>query len=129
MNQTMINLEHEIAAFINKDNGATVHFRYEELKGKFKVSAYTVNNTNKEMFLLKSAETFMYEDSLHDILMYVKELKGMSTFTVKWKRIGNEPIQQSYFYCHDVKDVVTKFFSDKNIAEYIVYEITLNPIS
>jgi len=133
MEETLINLEHEIAAFITKDNGATVHFKYEETHNhKHRVSAYTVNNSNKEMFLLKSVETYLPKDALDDILTYVKSLKGMSSFTVKWNKNlcpSDLPIQTSYFYCHDITDVVNKFFSDKNIADYVVYEIKLNPIS
>ncbi len=130
MEETIISLEHEIAAFIIKDNGATAHFKYEEFKDNFKVSAYTVNNSNKEMFLLKSTEAFSCQEALADILTYVKSLKGMSSFTVKWnKTVSDLPVQTSYFYCHDITDVVNKFFSDKNIVDYVVYEIKLNPLS
>jgi hypothetical protein len=122
-------IEHEIAAFIAKDNGATVHFRYD-LNNNNNVKAHTINNVNKEMFLLKEAEGDDVFESLNKILEYVKSLDGMSSFTVNWNKANSlSNIQTSYFYCHDVADVVDKFFSDKNTADYIVYEIKLNPVA
>jgi hypothetical protein len=140
MDNKIIQLEHDISSFITKDNGATVHFEYEVLSlfkeaspikssATVTVLAYTVNPSNKEIFLLKSATSQTKEGALEEILEYVKSQKGMSSFTVKWSKSGISKMETSYFYCHDVTDVVKKFFAKKNLADYIVYEIKLNPIA
>lgn len=130
MNNKILQLEHDISSFISKDNGATVHFEYS--KDSFAsetASAYTVNPETKEVFLLKTVRTNSKELALEEILEYVKNQKSMNSFTVIWKKIPSEKTETSYFYCHDVTDVIKKFFAKKNLADYIVYEIKLNPIS
>jgi len=130
MDNKIIQLEHDISSFINKDNGATVHFEYSvESFASVTASAFTINPNNKEAFLLKTVRTQSKELALEEILEYVKNQKGMSSFTVLWSKNRGEGMQTSYFYCHDVADVVKKFFAKKELSEYTVYEIKLNPIS
>ncbi len=130
MNNKILQLEHDISSFISKDNGATVHFEYS--KDSFiseTASAYTVNTDTKEVFLLKTVRTNSKELALEEILEYVKNQKSMNSFTVVWAKIPVSKMETSYFYCHDVTDVIKKFFAKKNLADYIIYEIKLNPIS
>jgi hypothetical protein len=130
MNDKIIKLEHDIASFINKDNGATVHFEYATSPSiNEQVSAYTINATTKEPFLLKWASGKTKEEALEIVLAYIKEQKGMNSFTVVWTKIGINKTETSYFYCHDILDVVSKFFNKKDSADYVIYEIKMNPIS
>ena len=130
MENTILQLEHDIASFINKDNGATVHFEYHvESFASVTVSAFTINPNNKEVFLLKTVRTQSKELALEEILEYVKNQKGLNSFTVTWAKRPGVPVQTSYFYCHDVTDVVKKFFAKKELSDYVVYEIKLNPIA
>ena len=68
-------------------------------------------------------------------MTYVKEQKGMSSFTVEWAKKENNVsrvgpiIHTSYFYCHDILDVTEKFFFNKKSEDYVVYLIKLNPIA
>ncbi len=130
MDNKILQLEHDISSFIKKDNGATVHFEYSrDSFASDTVSAYTINENNKEVFLLKTVRTQSRELALEEILDYVKSQKGLSSFTVIWAKAGTSNMETSYFYCHDVTDVIKKFFSKKEVADYVVYEIKLNPIA
>lgn len=133
MDNKLINLEHEISSYITPDNGATVHFEYETdgLWGtpSWIVSALTINPNNKEIFLLKKESASTKEGALKKILSYVKEQKGLNSFTVIWAKKGNNKTETSYFYCHDVVDVVDKFFNNKETSQYTIYEIKMNPIA
>ena len=129
MENKALSLEHEIASYITKDNGATVHFEYDNKIDKTKVAAYTINDNTKELFLLKEATARSREDCLEQILQYVKEQKGMNSFTVKWAKVDTNKIETSYFYFHDVIDVVKKFFDKKDAVNYIIYEIVMNSIA
>lgn len=130
MDNKILQLEHDIASFINKDNGATVHFEYSvESFASVTASAYTVNPNSKEVFLLKTVRTNTKELALEEILEYVKNQKGTNSFTVIWSKVNEAKTYTSYFLCHDVIDVVKKFYHKKNSADYVVYEIKLNPIS
>lgn len=141
MNADRIKLEHEISSFIGTDNGATVHFEYDEYDSfktstskEWTVSAFTVNPKSGETFLLKECKANDELKALKAILNYVKEQKGMSSFTVEWSKVikGNttdHKIHTSYFYCHDALDVMEKFFYNKKIDDYIVWSLKLNPIA
>jgi len=146
MERTVLNLEHQITAFLNTDNksNCTVHFDYREEhsfdKGKgngnnptteWEVTARTYNPVTEETFLLKSTIAKTKEIALKKIFDILKKQKGENSFTVKWAKKGDntEGIIDSYFFVHDVLDVVENFFHGKNPEEYIVYEIKLNPIS
>jgi hypothetical protein len=136
-------LEHDIASFIGTDNGCTVHFKYEKDFSKNLgvvtsdndydqiVSAYTVNPKSGETFLLIKKTAKTQETALKKILEYVKNQKGLSSFTVLWAKKGeaSTSMNTSYFYCHDVLDVVEKFFAGKDSVNYVVYEIKLNPVA
>ncbi len=130
MENKVLQLEHEISSFINKDNNATVHFEYRvESFASVTASAFTLNSTSKEVFLLKTVRTQSKELALEEILEYVKNQKGLNSFTVKWAKAGTIQIETSYFYCHDVTDVIKKFFAKKDVVDYVIYEIKLNPIA
>lgn len=141
MDQNIINLEHEIAMIIGKDNGNTVHFtRYQDYqfqpKGNsaanklvYTVSAYTVNHISRETFLLKAATANTEEKALLEILAYVKSMKNMNTFTFVWAKKGSIERTTSYFFCENIMDAVKKFFTDKDVSDYIIYETKLNPIA
>lgn len=133
MDNVILKLEHDISTFISSDNKCTVHFEYSIGKNPDKfltdhtVSAYTVNPNSAETFLLKSETADTKEHALKKLLDYVKAQKGLNSFTVRWTKSGEAKPVVSYFYCHDVLDVVEKFFHGKNSVDYIVYEIKLNP--
>jgi len=139
MNESVLQLESEIASYVNTDNksNCTIHFEYgteTESKGTFNnpvhvASAFTVNPVSRETFLLKQEEGKTKEAALKKILEYVKNKLGQSSFTVLWMKKGDAKMNTSYFYCHDVLDVVEKFFHGKNIPDYTVHEIRLNPIA
>lgn len=142
MEKTVLNIEHQIAAFVNSDNknSCTVHFDYEHFEESAKgtqpttgwiVSAHTYNPVTEETFLLKSVEGKTKESALKKILELLKKQKGESPFTVRWLKKGEASVNThtSYFYCHDILDVVENFFQGKNPEEYVVYEIKLNAIA
>jgi len=142
MDKAILKLEHDVATFITSDSGCTVHFEYTaDLadKGSYKkvgpecditVSAITVNPKSEETFLLRKETASTKEKALKKLLDYVKSQKGLNSFTVIWMKRGDVINRNtSYFYCHDVLDVVEKFFYGKNSVDYIVFEIKLNPIA
>lgn len=143
MDKLVLNFEHQIASFLASDNksGCTVHFDYTEAYldpkniGKnptteWTAIAHTFNPTTEETFLLKEEKAYTKEKALKKILEYLKQQKGESPFSVSWTKKGEgSKTNTSHFYCHDIKDVVEKFFHGKNSEDYIVYEIKLNPIA
>lgn len=134
MRTQILSLEDKIARLIKAEN-KTVHFDYEwiEIKKIAKVSAYTFNANTGETFLLKSETGEDQIEALTKILSYVEANKEtMNSFTVNWSKKENGTLGKyntSYFYCHDITEVISKFFAGKSVKDYVIYEIKLNPIS
>lgn len=140
MDSDILKLEHEISTVIQKDNGSSVHFKYDvsvphkgtDPEEEYTVRAYTVNNKTKEPFLLKIGRGKTKEDALQTILSYVLKAKqDFGSFTIIWnKKNGRESIKNtSYFYCQNILEALEKFFDDKSTDDYIIYEVKANPIS
>jgi len=139
MDTLILRLEHEIVATIGADNGCTVHFEYGQcdsttpknpgglMNVDYVASAITINPITNEPFLLKTEQGDTKEKALKAILEYVKKQKGLNSFTVIWMKKGDSKSNTSYFYCHDILDVVEKFFFGKNRIDYVIHEIKLNP--
>lgn len=138
MNRQIFDLERKISETIKQDNNRSVHFEYNKslvnehgmILKPFKVSAWTFNNINNESFLLKCEEGESYADCLFKILDWLENVpKSKDYFTVRWKKIGVDGLNVSYFQCKDVIELVEKFYEGKNINEYQIFEIKMNPIS
>ena len=150
MQKQILSLEDKIARLIKAEN-KTVHFDYKwidstttngvgqlanlafEIKKIAKVSAYTFNANTGETFLLKEEKGETPLEALQKISDYVEANKEtMNSFTVRWTKLENGKLgsyNTSYFYCHDITEVISKFFTGKYIKDYVIYEIKLNPIA
>lgn len=122
----------EEPTFDKKEVGQLVDLRYSYEQKPF-VIAHTLNIKSGETFLLKKQFGKDHYSALLEIHDYVASNKEtIDSFTVMWAkkengRLGSTNI--SYFFCHDIKEVVDKFFSGKSLKDYVIYEIKLNPIS
>lgn len=142
-------LEKQIKDILTQD-GKDVSFQYDWIdipsrvgnlldnRGNFifkqaEVVAFTTNKTTGEKFLLKSSLGETHAEALQKILDFVNKSKNtFQTFTVHWTKIENGNLgsyNTSFFYCHDMLEVVNKFFVGKSPKDYVIYDIKLNPIS
>ena len=132
MDNQEIQLEYLIQTIIFKDNGCAVHFEYiNHINGsphKYIVSLHTINSKTEEMFLLKTSNVQQTKEiCLIELRDYLKSIKAMDSFTIIWAKKTESGIKQtSYFYCYDIMDALNKFFYNKNVSEYIIYEIKIN---
>lgn len=124
-------LEHEIQTKVRNDNGCSVHFEYDESDFVKVASAYTINPRNNETFLLKTATGNTLEEALGEILKHIRLLTEKTPFAVEWVKAGepNSKRDVSYFFCHDMLEVMQTFFKDKNRVDYIIYKCETRPIS
>ena len=123
-------LEHEIQTKVRNDNGCSVHFEYDESDFVKVASAYTINPRNNETFLLKTTTGKTIEEALGEILKHIRLMTEKTPFTVEWlKADENSKCHVSYFYCHDMLEVMQTFYKDKNRVDYIIYKCESRPIA
>jgi hypothetical protein len=145
----IIEIEDKIAKIIQKE-GNTVHFKKDwiessqgrigelvngnfEFKQKALVSAFTYNSNTKETFLLKEVAADNHLECMQIILEYLEHTKeSMNSFTVNWSKKENGRLgsyNTSFFYCHNILEVMDKFFAEKSVNDYVIHNVKLNPLS
>lgn len=138
--KTITQLEEEIKSIIFNDNGCTATFEYNEIPNQYnslmtkkhtQVVVRTFNSSKDETFIMCVKKGASAHDALNEVINYLKLIKKSgSSYTVRWRKKGEHmPLQSSYFYCDNILQVVDRFFTDKNVDEYVVDEIKMNPIS
>ena len=124
-------LEYKINEIVQKDNGCTVHFDYKEITNGYKLISSTYNPHHDTSFLLweDTADTKIHV--LENLINYIKnEIPPSNTLTYKIKWTNNKGKSfESYFNGKTVNEIVNKFFHDKNPHDYVMYEMTLMPMS
>eukprot|EP00762_Andalucia_godoyi_P000554 ANDGO_05216.mRNA.1 hypothetical protein len=118
-------LESEIAQLIFKDNRCTSHFAYSDTKPET-VRVITYNPHHGGASFLVGVFT-----TLTAALDYVRQSirKDELSYSVTWAKRGNPEPHVSYFYGTSLKEVVDKFYFDKDPLDFIVRSVTLNPSS
>ena len=80
--------------------------------------------------MLKKETAPTAERALQKILEYLEtSRKYQNTYTLVWLKKGESKTRTSYFSGSDMKDVLDKFYHNKESEDYIIYEIRLNPES
>ena len=130
METEKVKLENQISRIIEEDNKCSTHFEYRNLDGKAEITIITYNPIHHEQFVLKKETAPTAERALQKILEYLEtSRKYQNTYTLVWLKKGESKTRTSYFSGSDMKDVLDKFYHNKESEDYIIYEIRLNPES
>lgn len=130
METEKVKLENKISRIIEEDNNCSTHFEYNKVDGKTEITIITYNPNHHEQFVLKKEIAATIENGLNKVLEYLETTrKHQNTYTLVWLRKGEGKTRTSYFSGYDMKDVLDKFYHNKESEDYIIYEIRLNPES
>ena len=130
METEKVKLENKISKIIEEDNSCSTHFEYENVDGQTEITIITYNPIHHEQFVLKKEKSKTAESALRKILEYLETTrKQQNTYTLVWLKKGENKTRTSYFTGSDMKDVLEKFYHNKESEDYIIYEIKLNPES
>lgn len=140
MDIVKIKLESEIIEKVHADNGATVHFDWEEprnlLKGANKPTVYvlnlvTFNPRHNQPFLCHSISGKTKLECLEAMHKYIvtHEDLGVQSWTIRWRRKGESEDIISYFNGKNEREVLDKFYHGKDEDTIVLSELKLNPIS
>jgi len=130
METEKVKLENQISRIIEEDNNCSTHFEYQNMDGKTEITIITYNPIHHEQFVLKKEVAPTAERALQKVLEYLEtSRKYQNTYTLFWLKKGESKTRTSYFSGSDMKDVLDKFYHNKDSEDYIIYEIKLNPES
>ena len=130
-----IRLQHQIMEILKNDNGISCHFDYHinmmSDEETIKLNLLTYNPGHKNYMLLHSTTGKSSIHCLERMLGYLKEFYNpqfLYSFTIEWKKKGEDLKHISYFRAIDELEANAKFLHEKNETEYD-FTISKNPIS
>ena len=90
----------------------------------------TISPRHDQAFLYHSVEATDRIDALEQMHDYVSRMHQQKrSFTVQWAHKGEDELQTSYFRARDMKEVLEKFSHGKDLGNYTIFAITMNPIA
>jgi hypothetical protein len=129
-----LKLQHSIYEILNEDNGVSSHFDYHvnimSAKETIKLNVLTYNEKHNEYMLFHTVYGASSLDCLKKMLEYIesKSHAHENSFTIIWKKDGDQDSHKSYFSAHNKEEAELKFLHEKNKEDY-QYSIELNPVS
>ena len=144
-------LEKKISEIINKDNGCTAHFIWDlkpcfrnNPEGSIELKVVTLNPAHSTHFLLHKVFKPIYPDTdiekitcelLNDIIkvLFQKDKRELMHYAIGWRDTSDSSTRfktiTSYFSGNSFKEIIEKFFFEKNDQNIIIDSIQLLPDS
>lgn len=130
-----IRLQHKIARVLWNDNGVSTHFDYHvnlmSDDETVKLNLLTYNERHDEYMLLHTTIGQSSIDCLKKMYEYLTKQHHTGvkyTFTINWRKKGEDDMHLSYFRARSAEEATSKFFHEKNTDDY-EFEIRQNPLS
>lgn len=90
----------------------------------------TINPRHDQSFLYHSVQAADKAAALQMMDDYIsRNHRHKRSFTVQWSKSGEEMLQTSYFRARDMHEVLDKFSHNKDLSDYTIFSITMNPIA
>jgi len=104
-------------------------FNYTPEGDQVKLELITINPKHDQSFLFHALQAEDKITALRNLLDYVVQtFRKEQSYTVQWAAKGGE-LHTSYFRARDMFEVLEKFYHGRVKEDYLVFNITLNPIA
>ena len=127
--------EHLIFERINQDSKNTPHFNYKVNfeEGGITLELYTYNPIHTDTHYLHTTKGLNPVDCLNQMVNYLDEYslykKEKNSYTLTWRKKDDDKNVEnvSYYYLPSEEVVRKKFLTSKDVSEYIIISVKLNP--
>lgn len=105
-------------------------FNFKEKNGIMRFDLVTVNPKHEQSFLFHTVHGTDKVDALKKMREYIdKHYSTENSLTIQWMKIGENQLHTSYFRAKNMYDALDKFYYERDINQYKIFSISLNPIS
>jgi len=105
-------------------------FNYKQKNETVRLDLVTVNPKHEQSFLFHSITGTDKIDALQKMLDYIDQhYHNESSLTVQWIKIGENKLHTSYFRAQNMYEALDKFYFGRDLGQYKIFSITLNPVS
>jgi hypothetical protein len=128
-NVEMARYQKDIAVRLGLDPQNLI-FNYKQKNETVRLDLVTVNPKHEQSFLFHTVTGTDKIDALNKMLSYIDEhYHNESSLTIQWIKIGDNKLHTSYFRAQNMYEALDKFYYGRDLGQYKIFSITLNPVS
>lgn len=107
-----------------------VIFDFAQNEGVVKLDLITINPRHEQSFLYHSTKAIDKKEALDKMFEYVADKnKVENTYTVQWRKKGDDELHTSYFSSRNMYEALDKFYFNREMNSFTIFSITLNPMA
>lgn len=107
-----------------------VIFDFSSIDGVTKLDLITINPRHEQSFLYHTEKGIDKVETLEKMLKYVLiNNKEKNHYTVQWTKNGESELHTSYFRAKNIYEALDKFYYNRELNTYVIFNITLNPVA
>jgi hypothetical protein len=112
---------------ISQDNAI---FNFKQKNDVVRFDLVTINPKHEQSFLFHTVHGIDKVDALKKMLEYIdSHYAKESSMTIQWIKIGDNKLHTSYFRAKNMYEALDKFYYERDMNQYKIFSITLNPVS
>jgi hypothetical protein len=105
-------------------------FNYKQKNETVRLDLVTVNPKHEQSFLFHTVTGTDKTDALKKMLEYIEQHYPVaSSMTIQWIKMGDNKLHTSYFRAQNMYEALDKFYYGRDMSQYKIFSITLNPVS
>ncbi|MFN8287298.1 MAG: hypothetical protein U0V74_11115 [Chitinophagales bacterium] len=105
-------------------------FNYKQKNETVRLDLVTVNPKHEQSFLFHTTTGTDKTDALKKMLEYIdRHYHNESSMTIQWIKIGDNLLHTSYFRAQNMYEALDKFYYGRDMSQYKIFSIVLNPVS
>lgn len=107
-----------------------VIFNFKQKNDTIKLDLVTINPKHEQSFLFHTVTGTDKIDALRKMTVYIDEhYHHESSMTIQWMKVGENKLHTSYFRALNMYEALDKFYYERDINQYKIFSISLNPVS
>jgi hypothetical protein len=105
-------------------------FNYKQKNETVRLDLVTVNPKHDQSFLFHTITGTDKIDSLRKMLDYIDQhYHQENSMTIQWIKVGDNRLHTSYFRASNMYEALDKFYYGRDMSQYKIFSIVLNPVS
>lgn len=128
-NVEIARLQKDVAVRLGLDP-ETLIFNYKQKNEIVRLDIVTVNPKHEQSFLFRTQTGTDKIDALQKVLQYIDEhYPSENSMTIQWIKMGDNKLHTSYFRAQNMYESLDKFYYGRDMSQYKIFSIALNPVS
>jgi hypothetical protein len=105
-------------------------FNFKTKNDTVRLDLVTINPRHDQSFLFQTTVGTDKLDALKKMLDYIAEhFHHENSMTIQWIRVGENKLHTSYFRAKNMYEALDKFYYGREMNQYKIFSISLNPVS